>query len=140
MKHLIIALLSGLAAFIPQAAAQSCGYENEQTCESYSWNLPVILPDGTITYQRETGKNCWTVRVPKECDDEDDIGNSDPPERTEYQGHEESTHADGDEYYKDYFEGEGDVDDCFDTSPGEHSNSGQEYVCDQLGLCDGDWR
>lgn len=100
-----------------------------------------LNPDGTVQEtEQECGQNCTTVRVPKACDDEDDIGNSNLPERTEYQGHEESKHADGDEYYSDYFEGEGDIDDCFDTSPGEHSNSGQEYVCDQLGLCDGDWR
>ena len=40
MKHLIIALLLGLVVFIPQAAAQSCGYENEQSCENTAGTSP----------------------------------------------------------------------------------------------------
>ena len=140
MKHLTIALLLGLAVFIPQAAGQSCGYEEERSCERYCYDLPVMNPDGTMGTEQECGQNCTTVLVPKECDDADDIGNSDRPERTEYQGHEESTYADGDEYYEDYFQGEGDPDDCFDTSPGDHSNSGMSDVCESLGLCEGDWR
>jgi hypothetical protein len=140
MKHLIIALLLGLVVSIPQAAAQSCGYEDEQSCEKYCDTVIVMNPDGTRGEEQECGQNCTTVRVPKQCDDEDDIGNSDPSDRTEYQGHEESTYADGDEYYKDYFEGEGDIDDCFDTSPDDHSNSGLADVCELLGLCEGDWR
>ncbi len=46
----------------------------------------------------------------------------------------------GDSYYSDYFEGEGDIDDCFDTEPEDHANSAMAEICDELGLDIGDWR
>lgn len=114
MSFFLGMLLSGQSVLDARCWTESGGTRQEQQCDP----APAPTEDNPFP-----GPSCrWvTVALP-------DVQRCEPD--------------DGDEYYKDYFEGEGvEPEDCTSEDPAvaetAHTNSD---MCDQLALCPGDWR